>query len=289
MPGIDLEMIEGLSKATKDEDETWAVLYKRAHDGLVADVRKLLNGKFSVDLKLVTRETSTFKEDINLAEGLSGVQIGFNLPKYARIHVISAGVFSDQAYSTPDVAIQVFDEDENGEILYEQGFDITEGRNTLNIDRDFEVNKIFVAYNPDFAFRETENKKYTTPYLSWSCDECRFDCGGYEGSVKQINGGGLNVKYTVYCSIEKFVCENINLFAQSLLWKIGIVITQERRFGERLNKFTTMILERAEELLQFYTEQYDKELTESVKSMNIREDEFCFPCKHLVSKRTSLP
>lgn len=289
LPGIDLEMIEGLSKSYKDEDQTWAVLYKRACDGLVADVRKLLNSKFNVDLKLVTRETSTFKEDVNLAEGLSGVQIGFNLPKYARIHVISVGVFSDQAYSTPDVAIQIFEEDENGEVLYEEGFDITEGRNTLNIDRDFEVNKIFIAYNPDFAFRETENKKYTTPYLSWSCDECRFDCGGYEGTVKHINGGGLNVKYTVYCSIEKFVCENINLFAQSLLWKIGIIFCQERRFGERLNKFTTMTLERTEELTAFYTDEYTKELTESVKTMNIREDEFCFPCKHLVTKRTSLP
>ena len=282
-------MIDGLAKEGKDEDQTWAVLYKRAYDGLVSDLTKELNSKFNTDLRLVTRETSAFKEGVNLAVGLSGVQIGFDLPKYARIHVISIEVFSDQEQASPDVPFYVYEEDGNGELLFETGSELTEGRNTIYVDRDFEVDEIFVAYNPETALRQTENKKYSTHYYQYTCDECRFDCGGYEGTVKQINGGGLNVKYIVYCSVEKFACENIKLFAQALLWKIGIVITQERRFGERLNKFTTMTLERAEELMGFYKEEYDKELKEAVKAQNIREDPYCFPCKHLVSKKSSVP
>jgi hypothetical protein len=289
LPGIDSEMIDGLAKEGKDGDETWEVLYKRAYDGLVAEIRKLVNSKFKTDLKLIARETSEFKDSLN-AGGLAGVQIGFDLPKYARIHVISIGVYSEQEYETPDVPFYVYDEDENGELLHETSGEIVAGRNTINVDQDFEVNKIFVAYDSDnYSFRKTENKKYSTPYIKWSCDDCLFDCGGYQGSVKQISGGGLNVKYVVYCSIEKFVCENINLFAQALLWKIGIVITEERRFGERLNKFTTMTLERAEELMGFYSDKFALEVNEVIKGQNIREDEFCFPCKHLVSKRTSLP
>jgi hypothetical protein len=281
-------MIDGIAKAGK-EDLTWDVLYKRAYDGLIAEVRKLVNNKFNTDLKLVSRETSQFKESANGATGLSGVQISFDLPKYARIHIISIGVYSDQEYETPDVPFYFYEEDEDGELLHETTGEIIAGRNTINVDQDFEADTIFIAYDPDnYAFRSTENKKYST-FISWSCDECRFDCGGYQGSVKQINGGGLNIKYNVYCSIEKFVCENINLFAQALLWKIGIVITEERRFGERLNKFTTMNLERAEELMGFYSEKFNLEVTEVIKGQNIREDEFCFPCKHLVSKRTSLP
>jgi hypothetical protein len=275
LPGVDSEMIDGLAKEGK-EDETWAILYKRAYDGLTAEVRKLVNSKFNTDLKLVSRETSSFKASVN-SGGLSGVQIGFDLPKYARIHVISVGVYSEQEYETPDVPFYVYDEDENGELLHEESGEIIAGSNTINIDEDFSVNKIFVAYDANlYAFRQTENKRYSN-YLTWSCDECRFDCGGYEGTVKQINGGGLNVKYNVYCSIEKFICENINLFAQSLLWKIGVVITEERRFGERLNKFTTMTLERAEELMTYYTEKFNLEVVEVIKSQNIRE------------KRTSLP
>ena len=290
LPGIDSEMIEGLSKTPDGSpDDTWEVLYKRAHDSLVADVGRALNGKFSVDLKLVTRETSSFKETLNITTGLAGVKIYFDLPKYARIHIISIGLYSEEAYDSPDIPFYVYDTDEDGDLLYETTSEIAEGKNTVYVDQDFEEDTLFVAYDSEYAFRGTENKKYSTPYLYWGCDECRFDCGGYEGKVTQVNSGGLNVKYNVYCSIEKFVCENINLFAQALLWKIGQVISEERRFGERLNRFTTMTLERWEELIGFYTEKYNTDLSEVIKSMRISEDYYCFPCRRAVTSRSQTP
>jgi hypothetical protein len=283
-------MIDGLAKEGKDGDETWAVLYKRACDGLVSDLTKELNNKFNTELKLVARETSSFKDGVNSATGLSGIKISFDLPKYAAIHIISIDVKSEAEYASPEVPFYVYETDGDGELLYEGGSALIVGRNTVYVDRDFFVNEIFVAYDPEVAIlRETENKRYNSTYFQFTCDECRFDCGGYEGKVVQVNGGGLNVKYIVYCSINKFVCENIRLFAQSLLWRIGIVVSHERRYGERLNKFTTMQLERAEELIGFYTEEYEKEMKESIKAQNIREDPYCFPCKHLVSKRSSTP
>ena len=289
LPGIDSDMIEGLAKTGKDEDETWAVLYKRACDGLVNDIRKLLNNKFFVDLKLVSRETSVFTDSVNGAGGLAGVEIFFSLPKYAAIHIIAAEVISEQAYDSPEIEVQVFQNDENGELLHAVSSELAEGRNIINIDRSFYTNKLLIAYDTTYLLRSTENRRYATPYLMWTCDECRFDCGGYEGRVKQINGGGLNVFYNVTCSIEKFVLENINLFAQSLLWKLGIVISEERRFGERLNKYTTMTLERAEELMLFYTEKYTQEKDETIRGVNIKEDPYCFECKQLLSSRSSLP
>jgi hypothetical protein len=289
LPGIDSEMIEGLAKGEKTSDDTWEVLYKRACDSLVTDVGRILNGKFSVDLKLVTRETSEFKDTLNLSGGLAGVQISFQLPKYARIHIISIDVFSEETYDSPDVPFYVYDTNEGGELLLETTGEIIEGRNTVFIDRDFEKETLFVAYDSDHSFRGTQNKKYATSYLYWGCDECRFDCGGYEGKVAQVNSGGLNVKYNVYCSVEKFVCENINLLAQTLLWKIGQVISEERRFGERLNRFTTMTLERWEELIGFYTEKYKADLAEVIKSMRIPEDVYCFPCSKSVGRKSQTP
>jgi hypothetical protein len=50
-----------------------------------------------------------------------------------------------------------------------------------------------------------------------------------------------------------------------------------------------MILERHEELLAFYKEKYTEDLGATIKAMNVREDEYCFPCKHLVSKKGGLP
>lgn len=287
---MDEELIDGLSKNAKDTDETWNLLYKRAWDNLVSELTHLLQDKFYVDSKLVSRETSEFKTDVNFSADFSGVSLEFKLPKYARLHILSVDLFSDQDYASPEFTLSITKDDIDGELLFEKSEEIAEGRNTIYIDQDFEVDKVFLWFDPTlFAFRETENKKYKSQYISYSCKECEFDCGGYQGKVIQVNGGGLNVKYNVVCSVEKFLCENINLFRQAFFYRIGLEIVFERRFGMRLNRFTTMTLEVAQELTSFYETLFHENLQRSVKSQNIREDPYCFSCKSSVTKKSSTP
>lgn len=290
LPGVDSTMWALLEKEGQDETSFWEMIYKKAWDNFISDLQHQLQNKFFVDYKLVSRETSQYKEDVNLSADLAGVTIEFKLPRYAKLHIVSADVFSDQAYVSPEVIIRVYDTDENGDVLSESSQEVSEGRNTIFIDQDYEVNKVFVAFDPGtYAFRETENKKYQTPYVFYSCDECTFDCGGYQGTVKQINGGGLNVRYNVVCSVEKFACENINLFKQALFFRIGLEIVTERMIGNRLNRFMTMELERQEELFNFYNKNYTDNLERSVRSQNMREDPYCFSCKELVSSKSQTP
>ncbi len=290
LPGVDSAIWDALVKEGQEDDAFWPMIYEKAWNNFVSDLETLLQGKFYVDSKLVSRETSQFKADVNMSADLAGVTIEFKLPRYAKLHIISVDVFSDQAYTSPEALISVYETDENGELLSESSQDISEGRNTIFIDEDYEVNKVFVAFDPaTYAFRETENKKYATPYLYFGCDECAFDCGGYEGKISQINGGGLNVKYNVVCSVEKFACENINLFKQAFFFRIGLELITERMIGNRLNRFMTMTLERQEELFNFYNRNYTENLERSVRSQNMREDPYCFACKELVSSRSQTP
>lgn len=290
LPGIDSGLWEALNKSDQDPDEFWEMIYEKAWNNFISDLTAALQGKFYVDSKLISRETSQLKHDVNLSADIAGVTIEFKLPRYAKIHIVSVDVFSDQEYASPEWLISVYDTDENGELLSESSESLSEGRNTIFIDQDYEASKLFVAFDPAiFAFRETENKKYNTPYYTWSCDECAFDCGGYEGKIKQINGGGLNVKYNVICSVEKYACENINLFKQAFFFRIGLEIIFERRFGNRLNKYMTMTLERQEELMTFYNSNFVDNLERSVKSTDMTEDPYCFACKHLVTSKSSTP
>jgi len=290
LPGVDSAIWDALVKEDQDEVDFWPMIYKKAWDNLVSDLTHELQNKFYVDSKLVSRETSQFKPDVNMSADLAGVTIEFKLPRYARLHIVSVDVFSDQEYSSPEAEIKVFDTDADGDLLSETTQELSEGRNTIFIDQDYEVDKVFVAFDPAiYAFRETENKKYLTPYLYFSCDECLFDCGGYEGKIKQVNGGGLNVKYNVVCSVEKFLCENINLFKQAFFFRIGLELVTERMIGNRLNRFITMTLERQEELFNFYNRNYADNLERSVRSQNMREDPYCFSCKELVSSRSQTP
>lgn len=292
LPGIDTELLDGIARSiTEDHDDIWVTLYKRAHRNLVSDVSKNIQDKFYMDLKLLSKETSSFKDTANGNSSLAGITLEFNLPKYAKLHVLSIGVYSEAAYASADV-LKIYDTDENGELLATITTAITIGRNTINVDTDFEADKIFISYNPAiYTFRETENKSFANNYTYFDdviCDFCFYD-PQYTGQVTQINGGGLNIKFNVYCSIEKLVCENLNLFKAAFLYKIGQEITIERRLGERLNKFTVMIQERWDELNNFYTAQYQQDLMDAIRSQNIQEDTLCFFCKNTVYTDIQLP
>lgn len=293
LPGIDTEMLDDIARSISDDhNDIWEVIYKRARKNLVSDASKNLAEKFFVDLKLVSRETSKFKSDTNSNTGYAGITLEFNMPRYAKIHIISVQVDSLQAYGTPGFDLKFFEDDENGELLATINEDVSTGKNTINIDTDFEVDKLFIAYDASsFSLKQTENRLYASPYNHFDdiiCDFC-FYGSDWRGSVVQVNGGGLNIKYLVYCSAEKFVCENIKLFDQALLYKIGHEITIERRIGERLNRLTIMTKERWDELEGFYKAQYQQDLMNVINQSNIPEDQVCFSCKNIVKTESFLP
>jgi hypothetical protein len=286
LPGVDSELWEALTKVGQSEDELWTMLYDKAWNNLISDVTNEMQGKFFVDTKIVSRETSQFVNEVNVGDQ-SGVQIEFNMPRYARIHLVSVDLKSDEDYDSPDVTIQVLNSDD--EVLSEHSDAVIEGKNTIFIDQEYDETILKIVYDASvFSFRKTENKRYRSPYIYYSCDACEFDCGGYTGKITQI-GGGLNVHYNVVCSIEKFVCENINLFKQAFFYRIGLEIVAERKFGYRLNEYMTMTLERYEEIFEFYNKNYQDNLERSVRSQNMLEDPYCFKCKRIVSVKSSTP
>jgi hypothetical protein len=295
LPGVDSELFSGLIKVDQSSTEDiWENIYSRAWENLISDVTKLLQDKFYVDLKLITRETSEFEEDVNSETGLAGIKLEFDLPKYGRIHIISVSVFSEEAYPSPGIHIGIYDTDENGELLFVKDASIEDGRNTINIDRDFDTNKLFVSYDPStYQLRQTKNIYFPLGRNGWSHWDkisCTWPCAwGGEGSVRQFNGGGLNVKYVVYCSVEKYVCENINLFKKAFWYRLGLEITIERRFGNRLNEFTTMTIERATELFDFFNAQYQQDLSNVINPLRNSEDPICFNCKSTVTAKSNIP
>jgi hypothetical protein len=298
LPGIDTDLLDGIARnheSTPSDDYTdiWATIYKRAKNNLISDVSKNIQDKFFMDLKLITRETSSFTADANTGSSLAGVTLEFNLPKYAKLHIISIGVFSETSYSSGPI-FKIYDTDENGELLDTISAAIaTHGRQTINVDREYEVDKVFIAYDPaTYSFRKTENKYYpggNNYFDTVTCDQCFYGDPDFRGSIVQINNGGLNIKYLVYCSMEKYVCENLPFFKDALLYKIGHEITVERRLGERLNQYTVMTQERWNELEGFYKAQYEQNLMNVIRSSNITEDDLCFACKNTVYTETLLP
>jgi hypothetical protein len=290
LPGVEDLFYELIGKDSETPDDTWERIYRNAWNNSLSDISVKLRQKFFVNYKLLSRETSEFQNEINVSADLAGVKISFNLPRYARLHIVSIKIIASEAYASPEFTVRIYDTDQDGDLLLEKSQEVTEGKNTIFIDSDFEVENLFVSFDPlNYSLRQTENKFYNTGYPVWNKYDCMFPCFGGEGRVTQINGGGLNVIYNVYCSAEKFVCDNLNLFRDVLWWRIGQEMIIERKIGNRLNEATTFTQERGEELMSFYQAQYSQALSNAIDSHNIEEDPICFECKGLTNYKTILP
>jgi hypothetical protein len=296
LPGVEISMLQGLTKEDQDDyQEFWEMIVSRAWTNMVSDASMALKNKFLVDSKILSRVTSSFKENANGNSGYAGIKIHFELPRYARIHINTIEVFSQQAYASPEANFKIFDTDENGEELYDEDHGLEVGWNVIKVNQEFEVDDLFIAFNPaEISVRETENKYYSDGFYNhWGKTSCTFPCSPYsdryEGSVTQHNGGGLNITYSVVCSVDKFLCENINLFKTTFWYRIGTELMDEQLLGNRLNKYVTLTTERAAERSGYFGKRYSDNLAEVIKGINVHEDPICFKCKSLTMSRNILP
>lgn len=301
LPGVTLALLDDL---TKDEQvdylEFWDDIYDRSKVNFINDIQTQLAGKFHIDQKLVSRETSQFTTTTNTGSS-AGLQIYFYSSKYTRYYVTYIQVYSNNAIS--NAVFTFYDTDQNGRIQGTVTSDVSIGLNTIYVDQEFEVDqRLFIGYDSRLSLVQTENR-YFNNYSYYAFDKlsCSYPCaffgGTYYGSdngefavsVFQINGGGINAVFNLVCSIEKFICQNINIFKVAFWWRIGVELMVERIMSDRFNRWTTLTTERAKELMDLYHANYDTQLKMSCNNLKMTEDALCFECKSVVSATTMLP
>lgn len=290
LSGCSVRLLDDLTKEDlPDWEATFEYLYKNAQRNLKIDVQRKLAERFHIDKKLITRETSEFLADFNTGSELAGVKIQTWLPKYARLQILSIGVYAEAVSPDPSVNFYIYHKDENGDLLSTVSATLADGKNTVQVYQDFEEGHLFIAYDPStVSLRQTKNR-----YYSWdtflSAAICRFDCFSDEGAVYQINGGGLDVKFVVYCSLEKFICENLNLFSLALLSRLGVDTMKERITTQKINMTSVLTAERAAELMKVFNDDYIAALEAATINIKMQEDPICFACKLSVSHKSDLP
>lgn len=286
LAGCTVKLLDDL---TKEDHADWTAcfnyLYSTAQRNLEIDLQAKLANRFHIDQKLLTRETSEYLTTYNSGSSLAGVKIRYYLPKYARNQVLSIGVYAAQAGSAN---FYIYKDDENGLLLDTITETLTQGYNTIEYYEDFEYNTLFIAYNPaQVSLKTTKNKFYVNDLLSEKM--CGANCFGMGGYVLQVNGGGLNVKFVIYCSLEKFICENLPLFRYSLFYRLGVDTMKERLTTQKVNKTSVLTAERAKELMTVFNEDYQAALNSATMNIKMQEDPYCFMCKNTVSSKTNLP
>lgn len=79
----------------------------------------------------------------------------------------------------------------------------------------------------------------------------------------------INERTTVEC----IACENKDLLATSLWFLVGAELMIERIYSNRINRYTTIDKEQAEELRDHFTVEYEKELALAVQGINVEESD----------------
>lgn len=290
LPGITINQLHSLTKDEQDDYFAFlATVYKNAQINLKIDVQRKLKNSFHFNQKLVSRETSDYLATYNSESGLAGIKIDFNLPKYAKIQILTIEVKSQIAQASPETEFFIYKEDEDGELLATVSSELTAGRNVIKVNQDFYEDELFIAYNPSLiSLAKTENK-YFRGANQISEFRCTFPCFGSEGSIEQVNLGGLNVTFVVICDIQKFILENLPIFLDALWYRIGVELVKEAIVSDRVNRFTVITPDRATELMTLYNEEYKAALDCAIDIVNISEDPVCFSCKRTIGKVTSLP
>ncbi len=289
LAGVTISLLDDLTKEDQ-EDYTacFNYLYKKAQINLAIDVQRKLANRFHIDKKLVSRETSEFKADYNEGTGLSGVKIETVLPKYAKIQVLTLTVFAQDVSPVPDATIYIYQDNADGELLATITSPLVAGRNVIDVYQDFEADTLFIVYDPEvISLKETQNKYY--PDGTRIGDKICFPCGFDESTVQQINGGGINAKFVVYCSMAKVLSENLPLFQYALFYRLGVDTMKERITTQRVNQTSVLTAERATELMGVHNEDYQAALDAATMNIKMTEDPICFMCKSTVKSVTNLP
>lgn len=84
------------------------------------------------------------------------------------------------------------------------------------------------------------------------------------------------------CDLEALICDNIEIAAIAWKYCLGVWLMHYRIYSNRLNRYTTVDLEQAKELLAFYQLEYEKALSQAVLLFDVSDCELCCNTNPLV-------
>lgn len=299
LPGISLKMVASLSnEEQKNFSGVWDEIYTRSTTMLNGDVMVAMQ-KFSKTNLLVDDEGFGFyKSDFDTEAASSehkGVSIKIFGSKYLTLFVNKVTLrLENNTASSSNITIFDYNDGRTLDII---AFTPKNGLNEIQINKKYNIRgqraRIFVSY--DGAIADAVQSSAS----SWF-DNTRFallrgakvlksssvveDNMNFDGETH-----GMILDLTVNCSIENLVCSNKDMFKIPLWYKLGEQLMQERMISERINKFTMLNSEKAEELMEKFAEMYKEQLDKILDNFEPIGDTLCFSCNKSRTHTYSLP
>lgn len=299
-PGISLISIDKVADSDKQTYlGVWDSLNKRALNTLATDTIAAFSKRFhlkrlteSVKLPQNVDTTSTTAPSAelrgysielqylsNTTDARSGLQV---------IHLQEVKMYSAAVVTTDFKIIDV----DTSEILETKSVDLVTGWNTIWTEVDLIAYHVFIGYDATAVTSVYLNlpEDDTSPCgcgCLWFC--CGDTCGGviqggtYDEATETLDTGvntfGLAGTVSVQCTYETILCNNKSLFKMALFNLLAYELMRERIFTERVNKFTTVDLDKAERMMPEFYAAYQKELQQAVDGIDLNTADCCLVCE----------
>lgn len=120
---------------------------------------------------------------------------------------------------------------------------------------------------------------------------CGYHCGQYRiagiesenslpiaANLKETNYSyGLRIDFDIRCMLEMYVCANENSFLDAYINLCAMLLLQEIRHSDRLNRYVVLGMDKKIELEKQYREQYEASLLR-LKDVQFLGDKCCYQC-----------
>jgi len=310
LPGLSLRQIVGLTdEESATFSELWNTIQQRAELRFSTDVRAAMSSKYvvssilqGVNIGRNVGDTATIPDGINAFRGFTIDMMDTSDFNYvpsplAAIHVQSLQFYADAADAGESVEIAIFDT-LTGSKLFTSTVALIAGWNII------QVNETLINSGPTpvwSVFCGVDASSLSTYELDVPVNSTTATCcharvmGAYTAltsDVKQANltatdsSFGVSGMFTVKCLWDAMVCQNKNLFTRAYWYCLGIELLTENIYSSKLNSYTTINLQKAKELRDEYTTEYQKSLAQTCDNMNLACD-CCVECNDTVQLRES--
>lgn len=310
LPGINLELISSLAD---DDQQTfngvWDDIQSRAIRRFAKDARAILAKRYmlsTININQSITQVIDTSTTVSASAQLRGLILetrdknsDFSCSNLQRFYIQSVRFY---ATDQQDIVVSIFDLDTGtrlSQTTLASASVTANAWNTVDILDSFEATRIFIGVdctNFDTVYLNITDNRSAAWYGS-----CYLDINGAYSSVSSsvssvtegINGYGVSPIFSLECSFDRLICNNLRIFEQAFMLCLGIELLEERIFGLRLSEFTQFDMETARENRKLFMVQYQGgaiddvyqkgELSQAVEGINLSTSDICLECNDHVN------
>jgi hypothetical protein len=311
LPGITIAQLSDLSNSDQSGFlDLWDAVQRRAARVFETGFTNAMSRKFR--LKKITEAyklAETIDPDTTFAP-LSGELRGIYMDCYigrSAFHHIPLSVVRIYLPDTPanvsplSIQLKVYDvQDDKLTELDSYAVSLTTGWNTVYINKKYyDSRTLYIAYDASaiqsasIPLDSLDLNPYQYADLAQFFSHIYINGATYDSATGRFTATsdetyGMTATLGLQCSFDTLVCNYKQNLAVAWWYLLGSELMKERIYTDRVNRYTTVDLSKARELMQSLHADYMNELMTFVDSINLQND-WCVECDTMVRTVEFLP